>query len=80
MNDSVGRESLPTLTIDGQRFSDLSGFYAEVSKYLIPGTLRVSNLDSFNDILRGGFGTPERRIHPHPARRKRSKVDSWTRR
>jgi RNAse (barnase) inhibitor barstar len=50
---------LPTLAIDGSRFSDLEGFYREVSEHLIPGAEWGRNLDAFNDILRGGFGTPE---------------------
>jgi RNAse (barnase) inhibitor barstar len=50
---------LPVLTIDGARFSDLDGFYDEVSEPIIPGAEWGRNLDAFNDILRGGFGTPE---------------------
>ena len=34
-------------------------FYDEVSRRLIPGSKWGRNLDAFNDILRGGFGTPE---------------------
>jgi RNAse (barnase) inhibitor barstar len=49
----------PVLTIDGAAFSDLDGFYEEVSRRLIPGADWGRNLDAFNDILRGGFGTPE---------------------
>lgn len=45
--------------IDGTRFSTLEEFYDEVSRVLIPGVLWGRNLDAFNDILRGGFGTPE---------------------
>jgi hypothetical protein len=30
----------------------------EVSRVLIPGEAWGRNLDAFNDILRGGFGTP----------------------
>jgi RNAse (barnase) inhibitor barstar len=47
------------LTIDGERFSTLDEFYEEVSRKLIPGAEWGRNLDAFNDILRGGFGTPE---------------------
>lgn len=46
------------LTIDGAKFRNLEGFYEEVSKNLIPTQLWGRNLDAFNDILRGGFGTP----------------------
>jgi RNAse (barnase) inhibitor barstar len=48
-----------TYTIDGAAFSTLEGFYEEVSRVLIPGAEWGHNLDAFNDILRGGFGTPE---------------------
>ncbi len=44
--------------VDGERFSTLEGFYEEVSRVLIPGVDWGRNLDAFNDILRGGFGTP----------------------
>lgn len=49
---------LPVLTIDGSRFGDLDGFAREFTKFLADYTWR-GNLDAFNDILRGGFGTPE---------------------
>jgi RNAse (barnase) inhibitor barstar len=49
----------PQLTIDGERFGDLQGFYDEVSQQLIPGADWGRNLDAFNDILRGGFGIPD---------------------
>jgi len=49
----------PTLKIDGENFSTLEEFYDEVSRNLIPGAGWGRNLDAFNDILRGGFGTPE---------------------
>ncbi|MFZ5441047.1 MAG: barstar family protein [Myxococcota bacterium] len=46
-------------TLDGARFSTLDGFWDEVERELIPGATWGRNLDAFNDILRGGFGTPE---------------------
>jgi RNAse (barnase) inhibitor barstar len=49
----------PTLEIDGTRFDTLEGFYDEVSRQLIPGSDWGRNLDAFDDILHGGFGTPE---------------------
>jgi RNAse (barnase) inhibitor barstar len=49
----------PVLEIDGSAFDDLEGFYDEVSRKLIPGAEWGRNLDAFNDILRGGFGTPD---------------------
>ena len=45
--------------IDGARFHSLDEFYDEVSAVLVPGASWERNLDAFNVILRGGFGTPE---------------------
>ena len=45
--------------IDGRDFSTLKEFYDVISRVLIPGAEWGHNLDAFNDILRGGFGTPE---------------------
>jgi hypothetical protein len=45
--------------LDGTRFSTLEEFYAEVSRVVIPGSDWGRNLDAFDDILRGGFGTPD---------------------
>lgn len=45
--------------IDGTLFSDLQGFFDQISERLIPGADWGRNLDAFNDILRGGFGTPD---------------------
>jgi RNAse (barnase) inhibitor barstar len=49
---------LPVLVIDGARFNDFDGFAREFSELLVNYTWR-GNLDAFNDLLRGGFGTPE---------------------
>jgi len=49
---------LPVLTIDGNQFDDLDGFVREFST-LLDNHDWHGNLDAFNDILRGGFGTPE---------------------
>jgi RNAse (barnase) inhibitor barstar len=49
----------PTYEIDGRRFSTLEGFYDEIGRVLIPGAEWGRNLDALNDILRGGFGTPD---------------------
>jgi RNAse (barnase) inhibitor barstar len=49
---------LPVLIIDGNRFDDLDGFAREFST-LLKDHIWHGNLDAFNDILRGGFGTPE---------------------
>ncbi|MBK8040162.1 MAG: barstar family protein [Verrucomicrobiaceae bacterium] len=45
--------------IDGTQFSDLQEFFDQISEHLIPGAEWGRNLDAFNDILRGGFGTPD---------------------
>lgn len=45
--------------INGDNFDTLEEFFDEISKVLIPGAKWGRNLDAFNDILRGGFGTPE---------------------
>jgi RNAse (barnase) inhibitor barstar len=49
---------MKTYNIDGLRFSNLEEFYQEIS-----GVMDLApwghNLDAFNDVLRGGFGTPE---------------------
>ena len=48
-----------TYELDGNNFDTLDEFYDEVSRVLIPGEQWGRNLDAFNDILRGGFGTPD---------------------
>ncbi|MBW2455832.1 MAG: barstar family protein [Deltaproteobacteria bacterium] len=45
--------------MDGRNFSTLQDFYVEISRVLIPNADWGHNLDAFNDILRGGFGTPD---------------------
>lgn len=47
------------LEIDGRCFDELDGFFEHVGQRLIPGASWGKNLDAFNDILRGGFGTPD---------------------
>lgn len=48
----------PVLVIDGNEFDDFEGFAREFTRLLDDYDWR-GNLDAFNDILRGGFGTPE---------------------
>ena len=48
-----------TYEIDGRDFSTLDGFYDEISRVLIPGVFWGRNLDAFDDVLYGGFGTPD---------------------
>jgi RNAse (barnase) inhibitor barstar len=45
--------------IDGNEFDDLEAFYDHIGEVLIPSFEWGRNLDAFNDILRGGFGTPD---------------------
>jgi len=45
--------------LDGSKVTSLEAFYDAVGDTLIPGVYWGRNLDAFNDILRGGFGTPE---------------------
>ena len=45
--------------VDGARFSTLSEAAAEFTRALGFTTTWHGNLDAFNDILHGGFGTPE---------------------
>jgi len=45
--------------IDGQRFSTLEEFAEEFSNVVLSDYRWHGNLDAFNDILYGGFGTPE---------------------
>lgn len=51
--------SHPVFELDGTRVSTLEEFFTEVSRAVIPGADWGHNLDAFNDILRGGFGTPD---------------------
>src|SRR5262245_11365303 len=50
---------MKTYEIDGRDFSTLEGFYDEISRVLIPGPGWGHNLNAFQDILHGGFGTPD---------------------
>jgi RNAse (barnase) inhibitor barstar len=46
--------------IDGTGFSTLEEFFAEFGRVVIPQSGPVSdNLDAFDDVLSGGFGTPD---------------------
>jgi RNAse (barnase) inhibitor barstar len=49
----------PEFEFDGRDFATLDEFYEVIGRVLIPGVSWGRNLDAFNDILRGGFGTPE---------------------
>ena len=46
--------------IDGAEFSTLEGFFSAFYRTATPDwNPAFPNLDGFNDVLRGGFGTPE---------------------
>jgi RNAse (barnase) inhibitor barstar len=45
--------------IDGSRITSLETFYDEITRVVVPGYPWGRNLDALNDILRGGFGTPD---------------------
>jgi RNAse (barnase) inhibitor barstar len=50
----------PEIIIDANEFRDLEGFAKHFSEVALRGRHRWNgNLDAFNDILRGGFGTPK---------------------
>ena len=54
------------IVIDGDAFSDLNGFYAEITRLFgSPEDRPVRSMDAFNDVLRGGFGdiAPGERLH-----------------
>lgn len=48
-----------TYEIDGATFSTLEEFYEEIGRVLAPGAAWGHNLNALNDLLRGGFGTPD---------------------
>lgn len=52
-------------TIDGTRFGTLEEFFEQVGRILIPSANWGRNLNGFNDILRGGFGTLEDGFEVH---------------
>ncbi len=45
--------------IDGSRITSLEDLYDEITRVLVPHHFWGRNLDALNDILRGGFGTPD---------------------
>ena len=52
-------EERRTVVLDGDNFSDIAGFYAEISRLLAPESKPAAGLDALNDLLRGGFGETE---------------------
>lgn len=49
----------PVVTINGASFDTLEGFFDEFGRHALPGVTWGRNLDAFNDVLRGGMGTPK---------------------
>ena len=45
--------------IDGNAFETLDGFFDQIASNLLRNAEWGRNLDAFNDVLRGGFGTPD---------------------
>jgi calcineurin-like phosphoesterase family protein/RNAse (barnase) inhibitor barstar len=48
-----------TVDLDGSAMPDLAAVFGQVGERIIPGAPWGRNLDAFNDVLRGGFGTPD---------------------
>lgn len=46
-------------TFDGKAFTTLEEFAAHLSAVVLQGHEWRGNLDAFNDVLHGGFGTPD---------------------
>ena len=49
----------PVIELDGSRFKTLEEFYDHFEERALDCSWG-KNLDAFNDVLRGGFGTPEK--------------------
>ena len=49
----------PVVVIDGARFTTLEGFYDAFQRGALKGEAWGRNLDAFDDLLRGGMGTPQ---------------------
>jgi hypothetical protein len=57
---------LPEFVLEGTSFDDLAGFSTAITRTLgVTGWGR--NLDAFNHILRGGFGTTGQGVRQAPA-------------
>ena len=49
----------PVIEIDGLSFDSLPGFFDVFGATVLGNTEYGRNLDAFNDVLRGGFGSPD---------------------
>lgn len=47
------------ITIDGRCFCSLEEFFVHFQARALNGARWGTDLDAFNDVLRGGFGTPD---------------------
>jgi hypothetical protein len=72
MDAALPQADRPVLIIDGAQFVDYDGFCRQFST-LLDGHVWRGHLDAFNDILRGGFGTPEDGFVLHWVRADRSR-------
>lgn len=54
----MSEENKQVFVLDGARFDDLAGFYREITAVLSLSSEWGRNLDAWNDVLRGGMGTP----------------------
>ena len=55
--DTSNENNKKVAVINGSHFSDLAGFYEEVSEVLMKDAdWKVGTLDGFDDMLYGGFG------------------------
>jgi len=55
----MGTNSIPEFTIDGTKATSIASFAEEFSRSVLPTHKWNGHLDAFNDILTGGFGTPD---------------------
>lgn len=49
----------PVFAIDGRSFDSLNGFFEAFGSAVLGDSEFGRNLDAFNDVLRGGFGSPD---------------------
>ena len=59
MNATIKTMGKRIYEIDGNVIDSLDGFYDEVGRRLLDNSFWGRGLDAFNDVLRGGFGTPD---------------------
>ena len=45
--------------INGNHFSNLEEFFQEIQSVLTPETHQCKSIDCFNDVIKGGLGTPD---------------------